>query len=57
MKRLDVGIGAGVGYQLNHLQFGINYNYGLLNVSANTSNGTINYNRNLSVTIGYTFGK
>jgi hypothetical protein len=57
LKRFDLGLGAGVGYQLNHLQFGINYNFGLLNVSANTSNGTVNYNRNLSVTIGYTFGK
>ncbi|MBP6090907.1 MAG: PorT family protein [Crocinitomicaceae bacterium] len=57
LKRFDLGLGAGVGYQLNHLQFGINYNFGLLNISPNTSNGTVNYNRNLSVTIAYTFGE
>lgn len=57
MKRLDLGLAAGVGYQLSNVQFGINYNHGLMNIAANTSNGTVFNNRNLSVTIGYTFGK
>lgn len=57
MKRLDVGIGAGVGYQLSNAQFGIIYNYGLMNIAANTSNGSIFNNRSLNVTIAYTFGE
>ena len=57
MKRLDVGIGAGVGYQISNAQFGINYNHGLMNIAANTSNGSIFNNRSLNVTIAYTFGE
>lgn len=57
MKRLDVGIGAGVGFQISNAQFGINYNHGLMNIAANTSNGSIFNNRSLNVTIAYTFGE
>jgi hypothetical protein len=57
LKRFDLGLAAGVGYQLSNVQFGINYNHGLMNIAANTSNGTVFNNRSLSVTIGYTFGE
>jgi hypothetical protein len=56
VKRVDYGLTAGVGVEIQSVQFGISYGYGLANLSNDTDNGTITKNRVLGISVGYKFG-
>jgi hypothetical protein len=55
MKRMDYGLQTGAGIKINQFLFGLNYSYGLTNVSR--SSYLISRNRVLSLTLGYVFNK
>lgn len=57
LKRLDFGVLAGAGIQLNGLQVGFTYGLGLANVSAYTDGGTTFKHNVLSFSVGYRFGQ
>lgn len=57
-KRLDYGLTMGAGIARKSIQLGLNYNWGLANVSPNTDNSAVSvYHRVLGVTVGYIFGR
>ena len=56
LKRLDFGLTAGAGMEINTVQIGLSYNFGLANISANTEIGQTINNRVLSLSVGYKFG-
>jgi len=53
VKRFDLGINAGVGYQFNKVFFKLQYNPGLVNFS-NVKNNSMK-NTNIAVSAGYNF--
>jgi hypothetical protein len=55
-KRLDFGLVAGAGVEINSILIGVSYGYGLANISSYTADGTRVSNRILSVSAGYRFG-
>lgn len=55
LKRIDFGLMAGAGVQIKSFQIGLNYGYGLANISS-SSDMKIR-NRVLSLTVGYCFGQ
>ena len=55
-KRLDWGLTAGVGVELNSIQISVNYGLGLANISSYTQDGNKVNNRVLGVSVGYKFG-
>jgi hypothetical protein len=55
-KRLDYGLTAGAGVEINSVQIGISYGYGLANLNNNTDNGAKTQNRVLGISVGYKFG-
>ena len=57
LKRLDFGLIAGVGTEIDLFMIGISYGYGLANISPDTENGYKFSNRVLSISLGYKFGR
>ncbi len=56
-KRMDYGLNAALGVERNRVQFGINYSYGLTGIIPQENIAVKTYNRTLSLTAGYWFGK
>jgi hypothetical protein len=52
LKRLDYGIIAGAGIELNAIQVGAFYSFGLANISSNTEGGTKVSNKVIGITVG-----
>jgi hypothetical protein len=57
LKRLDFGLIAGAGIELNAIQIGLNYGLGLANISSYTDEGTKIKNRVIGISVGYIFGR
>lgn len=57
LKRIDMGLLMGTGIQYQQFVLGINYNLGLINISAYQYNGNKIDNRVLQFSLGYKFGK
>ncbi|WP_221389731.1 porin family protein [Dyadobacter sp. NIV53] len=57
LKRLDFGLAVGAGVEINALLIGVNYGYGLANISSYTDGGLKMKNRVLGISIGYKFAK
>jgi hypothetical protein len=55
MRRLDFGLGFGVGLQFANIQVGVGYNLGLANLS--NRDKTTTRNNGLALTLTYLFGK
>ena len=55
-RRLDYGLSFEAGVKLASFQVGVSYNLGLANLSPEFDFGTINNNRVLGISVGYTFG-
>ncbi len=53
IKRIDLGLTAGLGVALNPFQVGLSYSLGLLNTSPYNLNQFRNNNRVLSISVGY----
>lgn len=56
LKRLDYGLTIGAGVEINSLQIGLTYGYGLANISSFTDDGAKINNRVLGISVGYKFG-
>jgi hypothetical protein len=56
LRRLDFGLVAGAGVEINSIQIGVSYELGLANISSDTGNGMKINNRVLGITLGYRFG-
>ena len=56
LKRLDFGLTAGTGVEINIFKIGLSYGLGLANISPFTEGGSKRNNRLLSVSLGYKFG-
>ena len=56
LKKLDYGISIGAGVELGAIDFGLTYSLGLANISGMGDDTKI-YNRVLSLSVGYKFGK
>ena len=56
LKRLDFGLTMGAGVEINSIQIGLSYNFGLANISPYTEGGTKVNNRVLGLSVGYKFG-
>jgi len=59
---LDLGLGLGVGMQLSAIQIGLEYKFGLVDIGNSVASqfgdtGKAMYNRGLSITATYFFGK
>jgi hypothetical protein len=55
-KRLDYGLGIGVGLDFNHLGFKVGYEYGLANIDDSNDDDDAKYqNRNLFLSVGFKF--
>ena len=57
MKRLDFGLTAGAGVEINTIQVGLFYGLGLANISTNTDRGSIANNRILGISVGFKFSR
>jgi hypothetical protein len=57
LRRLDFGLTAGAGVEIENFQIGLSYGYGLATLSNHTDNGYRVKNRLLSFSVGYRFGK
>ena len=55
-KRFDYGLSFGAGFNWKSFTAGLNYNYGLANLSPESAGGGIINNRVLGVSLGYIFG-
>jgi len=56
-KRFDAGLSIGAGANLSIVQVGMNYNFGLTNISAYTDDGYRNKNRSFNIFVIYVFGQ
>ena len=56
-KRFDYGLSFGAGFNWKSFTAGLNYNYGLANLSPESAGGGIINNRVLCVSLGYMFGE
>ncbi len=56
-KRLDYGLTLGTGVEINVIQVGISYGWGLANISSYTADGNIVRNRVFDLSVGYSFGE
>jgi hypothetical protein len=52
LKRLDYGLTAGAGIEVNNIQIGLSYDLGLANISADTNNGMQTKVRCFNITLG-----
>lgn len=57
LKRLDFGINAGVGVQINSFEISAGYGLGLANLAPQTEGGYKIANRVIGISLGYKFGK
>jgi len=57
LRRLDYGIGYGLGIELNSFQIGASYNQGLANISANNDYGNSIKNSVIRLSVTYFVGK
>jgi outer membrane protein W len=55
LKRVDFGLTAGTGFEINAIQIGVTYGLGLANISPNTDYGENFRNRVLALSIRYIF--
>lgn len=55
LKVFDGGVNIGAGIEIGKLEFGVDFDYGLANISAYTDNGSTMSNRNTSFTVAYKF--
>lgn len=55
LKRLDYGLMVGAGVEIDAIQIGLSYNFGLANISAETEDGFKINNRVLGISVGYRF--
>ncbi len=55
LKRLDYGLTAGAGVEINSILIGVSYDFGLANVAAYTGEGTTASHRVLKFSLGYKF--
>ena len=55
LKRLDYGLNIGTGVEFGAIEVGLNYGFGLADIAGFDEDKI--YNRVLSLSIGYTFGK
>ncbi len=55
LKRLDYGAILGVGMELNAIQIGVTYRFGMANISNKTANGFKFNNRTFEISVGYKF--
>ncbi|MEX0845908.1 MAG: porin family protein [Balneolaceae bacterium] len=55
LRRLDYGLNAGAGIEINSIQFRVSYSLGLANVSAYRDSGTTMKHRVLSLSVAYMF--
>jgi hypothetical protein len=53
LRRLDLGLFAGVGLEFKRTQVGVNYGLGLMNLAPVTDNGTTIQNKNIGISFGY----
>lgn len=53
LTRFDGGLHGGVGVEYKNLELGVEYDYGIANISAYTDNGTKINNRNIGITLAY----
>jgi outer membrane protein W len=53
LKRLDFGLTAAAGIEIEPLQIGVFYSYGLANISSTTTGGSKASNRILGISVGY----
>ncbi len=56
LKRLDFGLTAGAGVEINSFEVGLSYGLGLANIFSNTDGGRKACNRVLGLSLGYKFG-
>ena len=56
-KQFDLGVGFGAGAEIGSIIIGINYSYGLLNISPYSGGGYKNRTRAFSIMLGYKFPK
>ncbi|MDQ3049886.1 MAG: PorT family protein [Bacteroidota bacterium] len=57
IKRLDYGLTAGAGVDLNKFRIGLSYSYGLANISSFTDGNTKVQNRVIGIAVSYRFKK
>ena len=57
LKRFDFGLTFGAGIEINSIQIGLSYGFGLANISPVTDNGMKICNRVLAISAGYKFGE
>ncbi len=57
LKRLDLGLSIGGGFEINRVSLGVSYDRGISNISTYQENGTITKNRVLRLSLGYRFIK
>ncbi len=55
IKRLDFGLNAGIGLQVNNITIGASYGLGLMNVSPDDEDGFKANNRVIGFSVGYRF--
>jgi len=51
--RFDGGLHAGLGLEFRNVEIGVDYDYGIMNISPYTDNGFIINNRNIGITLAY----
>ncbi|MFN5920941.1 MAG: hypothetical protein ACK45I_06545, partial [Bacteroidota bacterium] len=56
LKRLEFGVCGGGGIEYNNFLLGINYAYGLNNISSSSTEGTLK-NRVFGISLGYIINK
>jgi hypothetical protein len=56
LKRLDYGLTAGAGVNINSIRFGLIFSFGLANISSYTDYGSKIKNRVLGISMAYRFG-
>ncbi|MGR6088408.1 MAG: porin family protein [Arcticibacter sp.] len=53
LTRLDGGLHGGLGIEYRNVEVGVDYDYGLMNISPYTDNGFKINNRNIGITLAY----
>ncbi|MFM8916474.1 MAG: outer membrane beta-barrel protein, partial [Bacteroidota bacterium] len=53
LSRFDGGLHAGLGFEYRNVELGVDYDYGIANISPYTDNGFRIKNRNIGITLAY----
>ena len=56
VKRFDFGLAVGAGVEIKSFQIGLNYSFGLANISPDSNDGYKINNRVLGISVGYKLG-